>query len=161
MTLDRLIAVIFLLLFVVYGYHAWFAMDATLPPILQRNPVWPSTFPKALSIIGVLACLVVIFNLEKTRFDPEKQDIDYRQLRRYQLGHAIALVAFMVIYAFLLRPAGFLLATSGFLVASIWLLGERRIIPILIVSIAATGVIWYLVDQVLGIFLRPLPAFLL
>ena len=54
MALDRWIALAFLCLCLVYGYTAWFGMDGSLPPFMRRNPVWPSTFPKVLSIMGAL-----------------------------------------------------------------------------------------------------------
>jgi hypothetical protein len=38
----------------VYGYLAFFTMDQLLPPFMQRNPVWPSTFPKVLSVLGII-----------------------------------------------------------------------------------------------------------
>ena len=66
----------------------------------------------------------------------------------------------MVAYALLLRPAGFIIATVGFLVTGSVILGERRWITMIVVAGIATGVVWYLVQVVLGIFLRPLPAFM-
>ena len=45
MALDRWIALIIGLVFLIYGHTAFFGMDDLLPPILQRNPIWPSTFP--------------------------------------------------------------------------------------------------------------------
>jgi putative tricarboxylic transport membrane protein len=87
-------------------------------------------------------------------------DIDYRRLHEYKLGQALALLGLMVAYAILLRPAGFLLATSGFLIGGSVILGERRWIVMIVVSAIATFGIWYLVQEVLGIFLRPLPFFM-
>jgi putative tricarboxylic transport membrane protein len=66
----------------------------------------------------------------------------------------------MVAYAILLRPVGFLLATSGFLIGGSVILGERRWVVMIVVSAIATVGIWYLVQEVLGIFLRPLPFFM-
>ncbi len=39
MALDRWIALIFLLICLVYGYIAFFSMDAALPPFMKRNPI--------------------------------------------------------------------------------------------------------------------------
>ena len=39
-------------------------------------------------------------------------------------------------------------------------LGERKLHVLLPITMLATGVVWYLVEGVLGIFLRPLPGFL-
>lgn len=66
----------------------------------------------------------------------------------------------MVLYAIALRPAGFLLSTTVFIAGGALILGERRWIAILVSAVAAAGIVWWLVDQVLGIFLRPLPNFL-
>ena len=160
MALDRWIALVILLVFLAYGYAAWFTMDASLPPILQRNPIWPSSFPKVLSIAGALISLAVIFNLEKSKLDAETREINYRRLHDYRVGQAALLLGFMVAYALLLRPLGFLISTFLFLTLSSYVLGERRLVITMIIAAVAAGIVWYLVEQVLGIFLRPLPMFL-
>lgn len=158
MALDRWIGLILLGLFSAYGYAAWFTMDAGLAPFMQRNPIWPSTFPKVLSVIGILCALIIVSGLEKG--EAKIGDIDYRRLGDYQLIPALALLGLMVAYALLLRPAGFLFSTSAFLIGGSVILGERRWILMIIVAGLATGLVWYLVQEVLGIFLRPLPGFL-
>ena len=160
MALDRWIALIILGISLVYGYTAWFTMDAGLPPFMQRNPIWPSTFPKVLSIMAMLAALVILLGFEKAPTDAKEPDIDYRRLGDYKVGQAVALLCLMVTYALLLRPAGFLLSTSGFLIIGATLLGERRFHILIPVVALATGLIWYLVQEVLGIFLRPWPFFM-
>ncbi len=159
MKLDRAIALLFFLLFVVYGYTAFFVMDGSLAPFMQRNPVWPSTFPKGIAILGVLASLYVLLGFEKSE-EEKPAEIDLSRLGQYKFGQAISLLGLMVAYAVLLRPAGFLLSTTLFLIISAWVLGERRFILLLFVSAVAGGAVWYLVQGVLGIFLRPLPFFL-
>ena len=162
MALDRWIALIFIAFCCVYGYLAFFTMDQLLPPFMQRNPVWPSTFPKVLTVLGVVIGLIVVLGLEKPDGDaqPSPTDINYRRLHEYNLGQAILLLALMVVYALMLRPAGFLLSTTVFLVAGSAILGERKWHIMLPVAMLATGFVWYLVQQVLGIFLRPFPFFL-
>jgi putative tricarboxylic transport membrane protein len=158
MALDRWIALVLLGICMVYGYTAWFVMDASLAPFMKRNPIWPSTFPKVLSILGIGTALVIVLGLEKG--EPKVGEIDYRRLWEYNLGQALLLLALMVAYALLLRPAGFLLSTSGFLILGSVILGERRIFLTVAIAALATGVVWYLVQVVLGIFLRPLPMIL-
>ena len=160
MALDRWIALIFVAFCCVYGYAAFFTMDGLLPPFMQRNPVWPSTFPKVLAVLGVLIGLIVLLGLEPggaEEKEPSATDINYRRLQDYKLGQALMLLGLMVAYALLLRPAGFLLATTLFLVLGSATLGERKWHVMLPVSLLATGAVWYLVQEVLGIFLRPLP----
>ncbi|MEM7469717.1 MAG: tripartite tricarboxylate transporter TctB family protein [Pseudomonadota bacterium] len=155
MALDRWIALALLGVCLAYGYAAWFTMDGSMPPIMRRLAVWPSSFPKVLSIIGIVLCLLVLSGVEKSEIKPA--DVDYRKLHEYHLGQALLLLGLMVAYALLLRPAGFLLSTMGFLIGGSVILGERRWVIMLIVAGLATVGIWYLVQEVLGIFLRPLP----
>jgi len=158
MTLDRWIALILLGICIIYGYTAWFTMDASLAPFMRRNPIWPSSFPKVLSVLGILACLIILSGLEK---GGEKiGEIDHRRLGDYFYGQALLLLGLMVIYALCLRPVGFLVSTSAFLIMGSFLLGERKWHIMIPVAFVATGSVWYLVQEVLGIFLRPLPAFM-
>lgn len=158
MALDRWVALVLLGICLTYGYTAWFMMDGALPPIMKRLAVWPSSFPKVLSVAGIILSLIVVLGIEKG--EVKVGDIDYRRLHEYKLGKALALLGLMVAYAIFLRPAGFLLATSGFLIGGSVILGERRWVVMIVVSAIATFGIWYLVQEVLGIFLRPLPFFM-
>ena len=87
-------------------------------------------------------------------------EIDYRRLGDYHLGQALFLLALMVVYALLLRPAGFLFSTSGFLILGSFILGERKWHIMVPIAVIATLFVWYLVQQVLGIYMRPLPGFI-
>ena len=159
MALDRWIALVFLLLCLVYGYTAFFVMDAGLPPFMQRNPIWPSTFPKVLAVCGVLVSLVVLLGFEKGAGEPKQGEIDYRRLAQYDVGRAVALLLLMAGYAFTLRPLGFIASTILFLVLAAAILGERRLAVLVPVAVVAAVGVWYLVQEVLGIYLRPLPTF--
>ena len=158
MALDRWVALVVLGICLIYGYTAWFMMDGALPPIMKRLAVWPSSFPKVLSLAGIIFSSIVLLGVEKG--EEKVGDIDYRRLHEYKLGQALVLLGLMVAYAILLRPAGFLLETSGFLIGGSMILGERRWFLMIVVSTIATFGIWYLVQEVLGIFLRPLPYFM-
>ncbi len=158
MALDRWIALILLGICLTYGYAAWFTMDGGLAPFMKRNPIWPSTFPKLLSIFGIIASSIILLGLEKS--EVKEADIDYRRLHEYKLGQAVILLALMVAYALLLRPAGFILSTSGFLIFGSFILGERKWHIMVLVSALATFIVWYLVQEVLGIYMRPLPGFI-
>lgn len=158
MTLERTIGLLFLLFCCLYGYSAFFGMDHLLPPILQRAPVWPSSFPKILSAVGVLIALAVIFTTGPAQAaDSAESGIDYRRLHEYKLGQALLLIGAMVAYALLLRPVGFIAATTLFLAGSSYVLGERRYVLMIAVALIGTLVVWYLVQEILGIFLSPWP----
>ncbi|WP_422021307.1 tripartite tricarboxylate transporter TctB family protein [Roseibium sp.] len=160
MALDRWIAMIILLICLAYGYAAFFTMDEALAPFMRRNPIWPSTFPKILSVMAIICSLLILLGFEKSSGEPKPSEINYRRLTDYKLGQAIALLGLMVAYALLLRPTGFLLSTFGFLFIGSFILGERKYIVMALASAIAAGVVWYLVDRVLGIFLSPMPVFM-
>ena len=159
MALDRWIALIILLICVAYGYTAFFTMDAGMPPFMRRSPIWPSTFPKTLAVLGAVIALSILLGMEKSDAAIKEGDIDYRNLGQYKIGQAFLLLSFMIAYALLLRPMGFLASTTAFLALSGALLGERKWHRLFLISGVSTGVIWYLVQEVLGIFLRPFPFF--
>lgn len=156
--LDRWIALVFLGLCLAYGYAAFFTMDEGLPPFMKFNPVWPSTFPKILAVCGAVCALIVALGLERAPGEAKVPEIDYRRLHEYKIGQALLLLGLMVAYALLLRPAGFLASTFVFLVAGSAILGERRWALMVVVAALAAGIVWYLVQVVLGIYLAPLPA---
>ena len=163
MALDRWIALLILGICLIYGYTAWFTMDDALAPFMRRNPIWPSTFPKVLSILGIVASMIIVLGLEKAEVEkPEQKEsetdnLDYRRLPEYNLGQAVMLLALMVTYALCLRPAGFLISTSVFLIAGAVVLGDRKWHVMIPIAAIAAFVVWYLVQEVLGIYMRPLP----
>lgn len=159
MALDRWIAFIILLLCLTYAYAAFFTMDDVLPPIMKRAPIWPSSFPKVLSIGAIICATIILLGFEKTPDKKDAADINLSRLGDYKVGQALMLLGLMVAYALLLRPIGFLAATFLFLFIGSFILGERRLILMAVVAAIAAGSVWYLVDSVLGIFLSPLPAF--
>lgn len=158
MAIDRWIALIVGLLFLIYGYTAFFGMDHMLPPILKRDPVWPSTFPKILSTFGLVATLAVLVNLEKS--PKAAGPLDLRKWRQYEVFEAVALVAGMGVYALALRPLGFMLSTFIFLALGGALLGERRLLLLVTIPAVLSYLVWQLIDSLLGIHLPPFPAFL-
>ncbi len=160
MTLDRAIAGIFVLLCITYGYTAFVSMEANLLPFELNMTFLPNTMPKWLSIIGAIVGLVVVVQSGPTTDAIDPGEIDYRNMRQYKLAQALFLLILMVAYALLLRPIGFLTATTLFLAGGSMILGERKYKVLIPVALVTAVTIWYLVQEVLGIFLRPWPWFI-
>ena len=159
MSLDKSIAVIFLVIALVYGYAAF---TYPLLPFELNMTFLPNTMPMALSGLGILLALIIILAPRKAADGDGAVagDFDTSNLRQYKIGQALGLIAAMILYALALRPVGFILATTLFLVGTGWILGERKPLFMTIVALIGAGSIWYLVQEALGIFLRPLPWFL-
>ncbi len=156
MALDRWIALFFLLLSVVYGYAAF---DYPLLPFERNMPFLPNTMPKALCVIAALISLFILVAPRPQGEGEELGELSMESVRGFKLGQAFGLVAAMVLYAVLLRPIGFLAATTLFIVGSSVVLGERKFHVLVPIALVAAVGIWYLVQETLGIFLRPWPAF--
>lgn len=160
MTLERWLGLIFLFICMLYGYTAFFVMDEFLPPFMKFNPVWPSSFPKVLAVFGIMVSTVVVVAATKEKEASETNDIDYRHLMDYELTKALSLLGLMALYAFCLRPVGFIGSTLVFLIMGGYVLGERNLKLLVPIALVATVSIWYLVQEVLGIYLLPFPWFM-
>ena len=158
MSLDRWIALVILTIGLVYSYAAFFTMDQLLPPFMQRNPIWPSTFPKILGVFSILVSAMILLGFEKNKDSKDLIEIDYRRLFDYNVGQAVFLIIMMAAYAISIRPVGFFISTITFLAISGYALGERKVFRLFFITAVASFIIWYLVEQVLGIYLRPLPS---
>ena len=155
MALDRIIALFFLLLSVVYGYAAY---HYPLLPFERNMPFLPNTLPIALGVFGALVSLFILVSPRSPELTGDGDDAeDYRS---FEYGKALGLVVAMVLYALLLRPIGFLPATALFIAGSAVVLGERKFLVLVPIALIASGSVWYLVQETLGIFLSPWPAFL-
>ena len=158
MKLDKWIAVLFLLLSLIYGYTAF---TYELLPFELNMSFLPNTMPMVLSVLGGILAFVLIFAPETVADGGEAQvNIDISNLRQYKLGQAIALLLAMVFYALALRPIGFLASTVLFLFGGSFILGERRYLIMIPIAVTGAFSIWYLVQEMLGIFLRPWPWFI-
>ena len=125
----------------------------------------PNTLPKALSILGIVIAGFILVTSKAKKTDEESDDedegdINLKKLHTYKVGQALAILGAMVLYALILRPVGFIPSTILFLVGCGWILGERKLQVMIPVAAIGAFFIWYLVQEVLGIFLKPLPWFI-
>ena len=93
--------------------------------------------PKLLAILGIASAFIVLL-AKSSKDGPGEDDIDYRDLVQYKLGHALFLMDLMVIYAFSPRPIGFLISTTVFLCLGGYVLGERKLYILVAMGFVAT-----------------------
>ncbi len=157
MALDRWIALIFLVISLIYGYAAF---HYPLLPFERGMAFLPNTQPMALSVLGAVVALVILFSRKAPTDDEDLGGIDLDEVRQFKIGQTLGLVAAMVLYALLLRPIGFLAATSLFIAGCSIVLGERKFHVLIPIALVTALVIWYLVQETLGIYMRPWPWFI-
>ena len=144
-----------------YGY---LALTYRILPFEQFLAMKPNTLPIGLAVAGMIcsAVLLVMPDIQSSSSSEENKVIGLAQKylespEKYEWGKGIGLLILAVIYALSLRQAGFLIATSLFLSIGGLMLGERKVWILLPVSCLASFLVWYLVDEVLSIFMRPWP----
>ena len=116
-------------------------------------PFKPNTMPLGLAGLGiVLSSLLLLLPGNDTI---EK---DAEGWRGFAWKNTALLIGLAIGYALLLRPIGFIASTTLFIVLSSRVLGETNFIRSISTGLISSGIIWYLVDDVLGIYLVALPA---
>ena len=145
MTKDHIGGLLFLGLSVVYGYYAY---EIRMFPGDQFEPFNAQTVPIALAWIGGMIAILMLATASK-----DQQD------KLSFAGLDIALVAKLMVLVWVFAQAlqwfGFLLSTIGFLMVGYWLLGERRIKTLIMASVPFGLGFWFLLAQVLEIYLAP------
>ena len=144
-----------------YGYLAF---TYRILPFERFLAMKPNTLPIGLAVAGMI-CSIALLLMPKGQDSESGEEktilgADHKYLGSpgdYEWGKGVALLVLAVVYALSLRQAGFLLSTSMFLIIGGVMLGERKYWILVPVSCFASFLVWYLVDEVLTIFMRPLP----
>ncbi|WP_372762165.1 tripartite tricarboxylate transporter TctB family protein [Pseudoalteromonas sp.] len=140
---------LFLALFTLYAVVAW---QIPLLPFEEYETVTSATLPKVYAVFGIVVCLLAI---AASLLKPSEQVAAADKLEKSHVLRTLSLLVLMVIYSALLEPIGFLISTSAFLLAGFFVMGERRKAILLFASIPVAVVFWFLMTQVLGIYLVP------
>ena len=158
--LDKLVALALLAFMLAYG---WSALDYQLLPFERYQAFKPNTMPIGLALIGiVLALAVLLMPRPKGASVIDESAVDHAEteaerFKNYDKIRPAILILFMIMYALSLRPAGFVVATTGFLILSAATLGERKFHILIPVALGGALLIWYVVHELLGIYMNPWP----
>lgn len=144
-----------------YGYLAF---TYRILPFERFMPMKPNTLPMGLAVAGMICSVALLLMPEGKRSDSGEENqvlgSDHKYLESpgdYEWGKGVGLLILAVIYTLSLRYLGFLISTASFLVIGGLMLGERKYFILFPVSCFASFLVWYLVDHVLTIFMRPWP----
>ncbi|WP_210797348.1 tripartite tricarboxylate transporter TctB family protein [Pseudoalteromonas ostreae] len=140
---------LFLALFTLYAIVAW---QIPLLPFEEYETVTSATLPKVYAAFGIIVCLL---SIGATLLKPTAAVDEDNALEKSHVLRTIGLLILMVIYSAALEPIGFLISTSAFLLVGFFVMGERRKAILLLASIPVAVVFWFLMTQVLGIYLVP------
>ncbi len=162
--LNRAVALVMLAFSSGYGY---LAINYHLLPFEKFLAVQPNTLPIGLAIAGVICSVFILIQRQAADASAEgdgtvnRPDAEYlRNPQNFNWSQGIGLLLLATVYALSLRVLGFLFCTSTFLILGGILLGERRYTLLIPIAITASVLVWYLVHEVLTIFLRPWPSWI-
>ena len=153
MTKDKMGALVILILSIVYG-----AMALNIPeaPGIEDSGVTPSSLPIALSAMGIVASLLILILPAARRIGRDGDEVSLTTaFKGLDWRCAAFLFLLMAGYGLTLKPLGFLISTMLFLSGGFWTMGERRIKLMLLVSIGMTVGFWFILTQLLRIYLEP------
>ncbi len=153
MTKDKAGALVILILSIVYG-----AMALNIPeaPGIEDSGVTPSSLPIALSAMGIVASLLILILPAARRIGRDGDEVSLTTaFKGLDWRCAAFLFLLMAGYGLTLKPLGFLISTMLFLSGGFWTMGERRIKLMLLVSIGMTVGFWFILTQLLRIYLEP------
>lgn len=143
---DTIAAVILFILFAAYGLQA---TQIEVFPGQEMEPFKPRTMPFALAAAGLLFSILRVL---QTMRSSDGETIPWHF---YDWKRALQLCVMMIVYGLALAPLGFIIATTLFLTSAFYVLGERRMVPLLIVPITFTLAFWIVITKLLGLYLAP------
>ena len=143
-TKERIGALFFLVLSLVYGY---FGYGIKLYPGDELEAMTARTLPLILSGLGIAFALVLLVTGNKPGAGGNIKALDWKPV--------ILLMVLSLLYGFTLDWLGFLLSTTLFLIAGFRILGEKRIKILLLVAVPFVFIFWFGLTQLLEIYLAP------
>lgn len=150
---DKVGALVILVLSILYGTMALNIPEA---PGVEDSGVTPASLPIALSATGIVASLLILILPAARRIDRSEEEGSFTAaFKGLDWRCAAFLFLLMVGYGLTLKPLGFLISTILFLCGGFWTMGERRIRLMLLVSISVTVGFWFILTQLLRIYLEP------
>lgn len=145
---EKVGALLFMMFSIAYGA---LIPRIDIPFFLQEDVFTSKTMPTALAILGgIVSFLIIVLpssSNEEDRVEAAFKGLDWK--------NTILLVILMVIYGLTIKVVGFILSTILFLILGFWILGERRIKVILLSSIPLVVIFWYVLSQLLDIYIDP------
>ena len=145
MSKDKVGALVILVLSMAYGMMA---LNIPQPLGVVDSEVTPASLPIALSVTGIaVSLLILILPAKRESFTEAFKGLDFKRV-----GYIFLL---MVGYGLTIEPLGFLISTILFLSGGFWAMGEGRVKIIVLVSITVSVVFWFILTQLLKIYLEP------
>jgi len=149
MTKTRVGSLFFLVFSSIYFYQSY---NIHILAGLNYDAMTARTFPFYLGILGMLiSSLMLLF----TFLNVDMEDMfDWENLKTFDFKKGIYFIGAMFFYGFTIRTLGFIISTIVFLIIGFKILEEKSWKVILLTSFGISIVFWFLLTQVLGIYIE-------
>lgn len=143
---DRLGAFILLVFSLIYLRSS---MDIPLDPFDLEVGFTSRSLPIFLSVSAIfISILLVFFSV----FDSDAKPVS-NELSHIGWKPMLALILLMAVYVTTFNYLGFVLASALFLQIAFMLLGERRLLLSVCVSLGLILLLWFILTQIFGLYL--------
>ena len=104
LNLEKIIALIILIICIVYAYTSFVIMQANLLPFELNMTVLPNSLPKVISIFGIVISLFLILKKdEDIEKDEDQSKIDLNNVLNFYYGKALSIIFLMILYTLCLH----------------------------------------------------------
>jgi len=141
---ERIGALFFLFLSILYGYYG---SEIKLYPGDELEPMTARTLPYVIALLGIGLSLVLLIT--------GKGQDESEHTEEAMWTPVVLLILLTLLYGLSLDWLGFIASTILFLIGGFRVLGERRWQVLLKVSIPFVLAFWFLLTQLLDIYLAP------
>ena len=119
-------------------------------PGSQFEIMTAQTFPFYIGIAGILVSIVllIISFIEK-----EKVVLSLQYIKSLDLKTTFYFIIAMLVYGFIMKPLGFMIATIIFLAVGFLILKEKNIKKILLISMGVSIGFYLLLNNALGVYI--------
>lgn len=149
MTKSRIGSLFFLVFSIIYLYQSY---NIHLLPGSHYEAMTAKTFPHYLGIFGIVtSSIIFILSFIKASDDDL---LDWENLKTFDFKKGFYFVLAMILYGFTIRTLGFIIATIIFLILGFKILETKSWKTILLTSFGVSIVFWFLLTQVLGIYIE-------
>ena len=121
---------IFFLAFSSFYFYSVFSIKKM--PMAQFEVMTASTFPYYIGLTGIIVSIILLI---LSLLEKNEENLSLTYLRSLDLKTTTLFIILMIFYGFTIRPLGFIFSTMIFLAIGFFILKERNIKRIFLISV--------------------------
>jgi putative tricarboxylic transport membrane protein len=119
-------------------------------PMAQFEVMTASTFPYYIGLTGIIVSIILLI---LSLLEKNEENLSLTYLRSLDLKTTTLFIILMIFYGFTIRPLGFIFSTMIFLAIGFFILKERNIKRIFLISVGVSVGFYVLLNNVLGVYI--------